>query len=277
MEVIKFENVSFKYGDDQNSVINNLNLTINSGEYVCMLGKNGSGKSTIAKLMNGLLLPTDGKVTVFGFDTLDKSHLFDVRKRVGMVFQNPDNQMVATIVEDDVAFGPENIGISSSEIGKRIDFALKSTNVEQFRFSAGQNLSGGQKQRVAIAGVLALMPEVIILDESTSMLDAIGRKEVLSVIKELNEKGITVVSVTHYMEEAVDADRIIVIDDGCVKLDGKPSEVFSNYSLVKSCGLELPRATYIATSLKSLGVPIKSDILTGEELAEELCKLFQKD
>ncbi len=276
MEVIKFEDVSFSYEDEQKPVIYNLNLTINSGEYICILGKNGSGKSTMARLMNGLLLPTYGKVTVFGYDTLNKSHLFDIRKRVGMVFQNPDNQMVATIVEDDVAFGPENVGINSKEIGKRIDFALKSTNIEEFRFRAGQKLSGGQKQRVAIAGVLALMPEVIILDESTSMLDAIGRKEVLSVIKDLNQSGITVISVTHYMEEAVDADRILVVDGGSVKLDGTPSEVFRNYSLIKDCGLELPKASYIASSLNRLGVPIKSDILTGEELAEELCKLFQK-
>ena len=276
MEAIKFENVSFKYGQSDMPVINNLSLTINKGEYVCMLGKNGSGKSTIARLMNGLLLPEEGKVTVFGFNTLEKSTIFEVRKRVGMVFQNPDNQMVATIVEDDIAFGPENIGVKSSEIGERIDFALNSTNMQNFRFTAGQKLSGGQKQRVAIAGVLAMQPEVVILDESTSMLDAVGRKEVLSVIKQLNERGITVISVTHYMDEAVDADKIYVISNGQIAMQGVPSEIFKDATELTKYGLELPKSTYIATKLKQNGLPIRSGILTGEELAEELCKLFQK-
>ena len=276
MEAIKFENVSFKYGQSDMPVINNLSLTINKGEYVCMLGKNGSGKSTIARLMNGLLLPEEGKVTVFGFNTLEKSTIFEVRKRVGMVFQNPDNQMVATIVEDDIAFGPENIGIKSSEIGERIDFALNATNMQNFRFTAGQKLSGGQKQRVAIAGVLAMQPEVVILDESTSMLDAVGRKEVLSVIKQLNERGITVISVTHYMDEAVDADKIYVISNGQIAMQGVPSEIFKDATELTKYGLELPKSTYIATKLKQNGLPIRSGILTGEELAEELCKLFQK-
>ncbi len=275
MEAIKFENVSFKYGENEKSVINNLSLTINKGEYVCMLGKNGSGKSTIARLMNGLLLPTSGKVTVFGYDTLEKSTIFEVRKRVGMVFQNPDNQMVATIVEDDVAFGPENIGVNSKEIGERIDFALNSTNMQKFRFTAGQKLSGGQKQRVAIAGVLAIRPDVLILDESTSMLDAVGRKEVLSVIKELNRSGITVISVTHYMDEAVDANKICVISNGQIALQGTPSEVFKDASELTKYGLELPKPAYIATKLKQNGLPLKDGILTGEELREELCKLFQ--
>lgn len=276
MEAIKFENVSFKYGQSDMPVINNLSLTINKGEYVCMLGKNGSGKSTIARLMNGLLLPEEGKVTVFGFNTLEKSTIFEVRKRVGMVFQNPDNQMVATIVEDDIAFGPENIGVKSSEIGERIDFALNATNMQNFRFTAGQKLSGGQKQRVAIAGVLAMQPEVVILDESTSMLDAVGRKEVLSVIKQLNERGITVISVTHYMDEAVDADKIYVISNGQIAMQGTPSEIFKDATELIKYGLELPKSTYIATKLKQNGLPIRSGILTGEELAEELCKLFQK-
>ncbi|MBO5851441.1 MAG: energy-coupling factor transporter ATPase [Clostridia bacterium] len=276
MEAIKFENVSFKYGQSDKPVINNLNLCINKGEYVCMLGKNGSGKSTIARLMNGLLLPESGKVTVFDYDTLNKSTIFEVRKRVGMVFQNPDNQMVATIVEDDIAFGPENIGVKSQEIGERIDFALNSTNMQKFRFTAGQKLSGGQKQRVAIAGVLAILPEVIILDESTSMLDAVGRKEVLSVIKELNEKGITVISVTHYMDEAVEADKIYVISHGEIAMQGTPSEVFKDVNELKKFGLELPKSAYIATKLKENGLPIRDGVLTGEELAEELCKLFQK-
>ena len=275
MEAIKFENVSFKYGENEKSVINNLNLTINKGEYVCMLGKNGSGKSTIARLMNGLLLPTSGKVTVFGYDTLEKSTIFEVRKRVGMVFQNPDNQMVATIVEDDVAFGPENIGVNSKEIGERIDFALNATNMQKYRFTAGQKLSGGQKQRVAIAGVLAIRPDVLILDESTSMLDAVGRSEVLSVIKELNRSGITVISVTHYMDEAVDANKICVISNGQIALQGTPSEVFKDATELTKYGLELPKPAYIALKLKQNGLPLKDGILTGEELREELCKLFQ--
>ncbi|MBR5438779.1 MAG: energy-coupling factor transporter ATPase [Clostridia bacterium] len=276
MEAIKFENVYFKYGQNEAPVINNLSLTINKGEYVCMLGKNGSGKSTIARLMNGLLLPNAGKVTVFDYDTLNKETIFEVRKRVGMVFQNPDNQMVATIVEDDIAFGPENIGVKSSEIGERIDFALDATNMQKYRFTAGQKLSGGQKQRVAIAGVLAILPEVVILDESTSMLDAVGRKEVLSVVKELNKKGITVISVTHYMDEASLADKIYVIADGQIAMQGTPSEIFKDASELTKYGLELPKSTYIATKLKENGLPIRGDILTGEELAEELCKLFQK-
>ena len=276
MEAIKFENVSFKYGQSDMPVINNLSLTINKGEYVCMLGKNGSGKSTIARLMNGLLLPEEGKVTVFGFNTLEKSTIFEVRKRVGMVFQNPDNQMVATIVEDDIAFGPENIGVKSSEIGERIDFALNSTNMQNFRFTAGQKLSGGQKQRVAIAGVLAMQPEVVILDESTSMLDAVGRKEVLSVIKQLNERGITVISVTHYMDEAVDADKIYVISNGQIAMQGVPSEIFKDATELTKYGLELPKPAYIVAKLKQNGLPLKDGILTGEELREELCKLFQK-
>ena len=275
MKAIEFKNVSFKYGQNDKPVINNLSLTINEGEYVCMLGKNGSGKSTIARLMNGLLVPDCGTVTVFDYDTLNKETIFEVRKRVGMVFQNPDNQMVATIVEDDIAFGPENIGVNSKEIGERIDFALNSTNMQNFRFTAGQKLSGGQKQRVAIAGVLAIMPKVIILDESTSMLDAVGRKEVLSVIKELNKNGITVISVTHYMDEAVDANKIFVIADGQIAMQGTPSEVFKDASVLTKYGLELPKAAYIASQLKQNGLPIRDGILTGEELGEELCKLFQ--
>ena len=275
MKAIEFKNVSFKYGQNDKPVINNLSLTINEGEYVCMLGKNGSGKSTIARLMNGLLVPDCGTVTVFDYDTLNKETIFEVRKRVGMVFQNPDNQMVATIVEDDIAFGPENIGVNSKEIGERIDFALNATNMQKYRFTAGQKLSGGQKQRVAIAGVLAIRPDVLILDESTSMLDAVGRNEVLSVIKELNRSGITVISVTHYMDEAVDANKICVISNGQIALQGTPSEVFKDASELTKYGLELPKASYIALKLKQNGLPLKDGILTGEELREELCKLFQ--
>lgn len=277
MSIIKLKNVYFKYGDEDSPlVIDNLSLDINEGEFICVLGKNGSGKSTLAKLLNGLLLPTSGEVEVYGMKTSDKSSLHEIRKSVGMVFQNPDNQMVATIVEDDIAFAPENIGIEREEIGKRIDFALKSTGMEEHRFSSGQKLSGGQKQRVAIAGVLAIKPNVLILDESTSMLDAKGRKEVMDVVRKLNKEGMTVISITHYMEEAVDATRVIVMSKGKIAKDGTPLEVFVDADELKQLGLDLPRATYIAEKLRSYGIPLRSGILTADELEEGLCKLFQK-
>lgn len=276
MKVIDFKNVTFKYGDEELPVIKNLSFSVEKGDYVCILGKNGSGKSTIAKLTNGLLIPSEGSIEVFGFDTKEKSTQFEVRKRVGLIFQNPDNQMVATIVEDDVAFGPENLGVEPSEIGKRIDFALESTKMQKYRNVSGQKLSGGQKQRVAIAGVLAVMPEVIILDESTSMLDGKGRKEVLEVVKKLNEQGMTVITITHYMDEAVNASRVMVISDGNIVKDGTPSEVFNNSQELLKYGLELPRATYIANNLIEKGLPLKRGILTAEELTEELCELFQR-
>ncbi len=276
MEVINVNDVTFKYEGSDIPVITDLSLSVKKGEYLCILGENGSGKSTLARLINGLLTPNNGRVEVFGFNTNDKSKQYEVRKRVGMVFQNPDNQMVATIVEDDIAFGPENLGIEPKEIGKRIDFALKSTNIEEFRFSAGQKLSGGQKQRVAIAGVLALMPDVLILDESTSMLDGKGRKEVLDVVKKLNDDGMTVITITHYMDEAVNASRVIVMSKGKIVKDGTPSEIFKNSEELINYGLELPRASYIASRLIEKGLPLKKGILTATELSEELCKLFQK-
>ncbi len=276
MEVIKLSNVTFKYEGVELPVINNLSLSVNKGEYLCVLGENGSGKSTLARLINGLLQANSGTVNVFGYDTSNEKTQFEVRKRVGMVFQNPDNQMVATMVEDDIAFGPENLGVERSEIGKRIDFALNSTDMEKYRFSSGQKLSGGQKQRVAIAGVLAMMPEVLILDESTSMLDAKGRNEVLNVVKKLNENGMTVINITHYMNEAVNASRVIVLSKGEIVKDGTPSEVFSNSEELLKYGLELPRATYIANALIKNGLPLKSGILLEGELSEELCKLFQR-
>ncbi|MBO5926703.1 MAG: energy-coupling factor transporter ATPase [Clostridia bacterium] len=276
MEVISINNATFKYEDKSVPVINKVNLSIKKSEYVCVLGKNGSGKSTLARLINGLITPNDGSVKVFGYDTLDREAQFEIRRRVGMVFQNPDNQMVASIVEDDIAFGPENLGIPPKEIGERIDFSLKSTNMEEFRFSAGQKLSGGQKQRVAIAGVLAIMPEILILDEATSMLDGKGRKEVLDVVKKLNENGMTVIAITHYMDEAVNASRVIVLNDGEIVKDGTPHEIFESSNELLKYGLELPRSTYIANKLIEKGLPLKKGILIGEELSEELCALFQK-
>ena len=277
MEVIGIKNVTFKYEGTDIPVIKDLSLSIQKGEYLCVLGKNGSGKSTLARLINGLLTPNSGRVSVYGFDTCDKNKQFEVRKRVGMVFQNPDNQMVATMVEDDIAFGPENLGVEPKEIGNRIDFALKSTNMQEFRFYQGQKLSGGQKQRIAIAGVLAILPEILILDESTSMLDGKGRKEVLDVVKNLNEKGMTVITITHYMDEAVNASRVVVLNKGEIVKEGTPSKIFSSSSEeLISYGLELPRSTYIANSLIEKGLPLKKGILTAEELSEELCKLFQR-
>ncbi len=276
MEVINLENVTFKYEGAQIPVINNLSLSVKKGEYLCVLGENGSGKSTLARLINGLLQPDGGSITVFGYNTADEKKQFEVRRRVGMVFQNPDNQMVATMVEDDIAFGPENLGVEREEIGKRIDFALSSTDMEKFRFSSGQKLSGGQKQRVAIAGVLAMMPEVLILDESTSMLDGKGRKEVLDVVKKLNDGGMTVIAITHYMNEAAEASRVVVLSKGEVVKDGTPSEIFSSSEELLSYGLELPRATYMANKLIEKGLPLKRGILTEKELSEELCKLFQR-
>ena len=277
MSIIKIDNVSFKYQEETPYVIDGLSLTVEKGEFICVLGKNGSGKSTLAKLLNGMLIPNSGDISVFDMDVKDKNSIFDIRKRVGVVFQNPDNQMVATIVEDDIAFGPENLGIPRDEIGERIDFALNSTGMQNFRDAMGQRLSGGQKQRIAIAGVLAIKPDVLILDESTSMLDAKGRKEVMDVVKKLNDGGMTVISITHYMDEAVDASRVIVLNKGKIVKDGTPLEVFNNSTELESYGLDLPRATYIAEKLKSYGLPLKNGILTAEELEEDLCKLFQKN
>lgn len=276
MEAIRFEKVNFQYSEESGAVLRNVSFSVDAGEYVCMLGRNGSGKSTVARLINALLLPASGKVTVFGMDTADKAQTFNVRKRVGIVFQNPDNQQVAAIVEDDVAFGPENLGLSREEIGKRIDFALDGANMRKYRYEMADKLSGGQKQRVAVAGMLAMRPDVLILDESTSMLDARGRKEVLGVVKKLNDEGMTVISITHYMDEAADADRIIVLSDGEIVEDGLPDEIFGNTEDLRRYGLELPRAAYIAENLRKRGVPLKSGILTEDVLSEELCKSLLK-
>ena len=275
MKAIDVKNLTFKYPNHENFVIKDLSLSVDRGEFLCVLGENGSGKSTLSRLINGLLLPSSGTVEVFGLDTKDKLSAYEIRKRVGMVFQNPDNQMVATIVEDDIAFGPENLGIEREEIAKRIDFALKSVNMEKYKNVAGQKLSGGQKQRVAIAGALAVMPEILILDESTAMLDPLGREEVLSVVKKLNDDGMTVILITHYMDEALLADRVVVLSNGELKIVGTPTEVFKNPD-IKNYGLDLPRPYYIAQKLKERGLPIDGNVFTKEDLAEELCKLFQK-
>ena len=273
MPYLSLENVSYSY-DKVHKAIADVTFTAEKGEYIAVIGHNGSGKSTLTKLMNALLVPETGTVTVDGFSSSDKKALFEIRKRVGVVFQNPDNQLVASIVEDDVAFGPENLGVPREEIGKRIDFALSFVGMEKFRKRTPSRLSGGQKQRVAIAGVLALLPEVLVLDESTAMLDPQGRKEVLDVVKKLNkEKGVTVVNITHYMDEVVDADRVVVMDKGRIVMEGTPSEIFARRDDLNLIGLETPISVRIKDKLNKLGVFIDGDCMTRDGLLEGVCKL----
>lgn len=272
------DNLVFKYmgheGEQSKVAIDGVNLTIKKGEFVVILGHNGSGKSTLAKHMNALLLPTEGKVYIEDLDTSDEKLLWDIRSKAGMVFQNPDNQIVATIVEEDVAFGPENLGVPSSEIRGRVDESLKTVNMYEYRRHAPHLLSGGQKQRVAIAGILAMSPECIVLDEPTAMLDPSGRKEVIKTITHLNKQlGITIILITHYMEEAVEADRIVVMDEGKIKLEGNPRQVFSNVELMKKIGLDVPQVTELAYELRKFGVDINTDILTISEMVNALCRL----
>ena len=277
MEAVKFENVKFAYREDEEDfAVNGVTLSIGEGEFVAVLGRNGSGKSTLAKMINALLVPTEGRAEVFGLDTADSKNTFEIRKSAGMVFQNPDNQTVASIVEDDVAFGPENIGVPREEIGRRIDFALDAVGMQAFRHMTPSRLSGGQKQRIAIAGVLAVMPKIMILDESTAMLDPKGRREVMDVIKKLNkERGMTVILITHFMDEALEADRAIVMHRGEVVMDGTPEEIFSRSDELETYNLTLPRAAYISKKLAEGGMPVKG-AFNAEELAEEICASLQK-
>ncbi|MBR2742116.1 MAG: energy-coupling factor transporter ATPase [Clostridia bacterium] len=274
---ISFENLSFKYSEEEPRwVLENINLTIDDGSFVAVLGHNGSGKSTLAKHLNAILLPTEGKVYVDGIDTCDEEKLFDLRQRVGMVFQNPDNQIVATVVEEDVAFAPENLGVPPAEIRERVDWALEAVSMTEYREAASYHLSGGQKQRIAIAGVLAMKPKCIVLDEPTAMLDPQGRKEVMKTIRELNKnEGITIVMITHYMNEAIMADRVVVMDEGHVILDGDPYEVFSHVDELKSVGLDVPQPTELMYLLKGAGVDIEKTVLTDEECAEVLYNLLE--
>ena len=276
MEAVKFENVNFSYREDgRDLALRGVNLSIEEGQFVAVLGRNGSGKSTLAKLVNVLLTPLSGKVTVFGMDTSDEKMTFEIRKNAGMVFQNPDNQTVASIVEDDVAFGPENIGVPREEIGKRIEFALDAVGMQEFRQSTPTRLSGGQKQRVAIAGVLAIMPKIMILDESTAMLDPKGRREVMDVIKKLNkERGMTVILITHFMDEALQADRAVVMHRGEIVMDGAPEEIFARSDELEMYNLTLPRAAYICKVLQEAGMPV-GNAFTAEELAEGICGSVQ--
>ena len=264
--------------EEVNRAIDGLDVDIEKGGFVAVLGHNGSGKSTFAKHINGLLMPTDGTVWVGDMDTKDEEHIWDVRKTAGMVFQNPDNQIIGNIVEEDVGFGPENIGVPTEEIWKRVEESLKAVGMTAYRLQSPGKLSGGQKQRVAIAGVMAMKPECIILDEPTAMLDPNGRREVIKTVHELNRaEGITVLLITHYMEEAIDADRIIVMDGGRIVMDGKPAEIFSRVKELKAYGLDVPQVTELAYELKEAGMPLPDGILTREQLVKELMPLLKMD
>ena len=277
--IIKFDNVSFAYdsGEEQPiRAVNDFSLAVPEGQFMAILGHNGCGKSTVAKLVNGILVPTKGKVTVAGMDTADEDKTVDIRRNVGMVFQNPDNQIVATIVEDDDAFGPEHLGVEPSEIRKAVDAALKAVGMYEFRKREPHRLSGGQKQRVAIAGVIAMNTKCIVMDEPTAMLDPQGRKEVIDTVMKLNKEfGITVILITHFMDEAVKADRVVVMDDGCIALDSTPKQVFRNVEKIKALGLDVPQATELVYRLRKRGMKLPDDILDENECAEAVLKLLE--
>ena len=279
-EFIKFENVSFRYenADDEPQLpltLKNIDLTINKGELVAVLGHNGSGKSTLAKLINAIHVPESGSVTVLGMDTSDEDLKYEIRKKVGMVFQNPDNQIVATIVEDDVAFGPENLGVQPDEIRKRVDESLKAVEMYEMRQAEPHKLSGGQKQRVAIAGILAMHTDGIVFDEPTAMLDPRGRQAVMEAILKINkEQGKTVVFITHFMDEAVRADRVIVVNGGEIMIDGTPREVFSDVKKLREVGLDVPQARELQSRLKEHGINLNENILFEDECVKAIKELF---
>ena len=286
MNIIKAVNLVFDYirRDEEGQVeevkraLDHVNLEIEKGSFVAILGHNGSGKSTFAKQINGILSPTDGTLFVSEMDTRDEAHLWDIRKNVGMVFQNPDNQIIGNIVEEDVGFGPENIGVPTEEIWKRVDESLKAVGMMMYRKQSPNHLSGGQKQRVAIAGVMAMKPECIVLDEPTAMLDPNGRKEVIRTVHELNRaEGITMVLITHYMEEVVDADRVIVMDDGHIVMDGTPKEIFSRVEELKQYRMDVPQVTELAWELQKKGIPLPDGILRKSELLDALVPLLKEE
>lgn len=274
--IIRIENLIFEYmaGEDDEKVraIDDVSLNIERGSFTAVIGRNGSGKSTLAKNLNGLLLPSGGTIYVKGWDTRDDSHIWDVRQSAGMVFQNPDNQLVSSIVEDDVAFGPENLGVDPAEIRQRVDNALSAVNMGKYKKKSPHMLSGGQKQRIAIAGVVAMKPECIIFDEPTAMLDPKGREEIMEIIRQLHDEGITVVLITHFMDEAVQADRIIIMDRGHVLLDGTPEEVFAEEEILREASLDLPLAVELAQKLRKRGIKIPKGIITVEGLVEFICQ-----
>ena len=277
-KIIQVENLIFDYirdteaGEDTVRAINGVSLSIEKGSFTAIIGKNGSGKSTLAKNLNGLYLPSGGRVFVNGMDTTDEEHVWDVRQTAGMVFQNPDNQLVASVVEDDIAFGPENLGVEPEEIRRRIDRVLNSVGMEDYRKTAPHHLSGGQKQRIAIAGVIAMNPECIIFDEPTAMLDPKGRKDILNIILDLHKEGKTIILITHFMDEAVEADRIIIMDEETIFLDGTPEEIFSKPEKIRSVNLDVPMAVELAERLRTQGVDVPGDIITADKLVEFICQ-----
>lgn len=286
MKIIKAANLVFDYirrneegeVEDVNRALDHLNVEIEKGSFVAVLGHNGSGKSTLAKLINGILLPAEGTVWVSEMDTTDEERIWDVRKTAGMVFQNPDNQIIGNIVEEDVGFGPENIGVPTEEIWKRVDESLRAVGMTMYRKRSPNRLSGGQKQRVAIAGVMAMKPQCIVLDEPTAMLDPNGRRDVIRTIHELNRsEGITILLITHYMEEVIDADRVIVMDDGKIVMDGTPREIFSRVEELKNYRMDVPQVTELSWELRQRGVPLPECILRKEELLEALLPLLKEE
>lgn len=268
--IIEIKNLSFQYEGSSKKVLKNLNIDIKEGEFICVLGHNGSGKSTLAKLINAQYIPTEGDILVGNMNTKDDDNLWNIREMCGMVFQNPDNQLVATIVEEDVAFGPENLGIPREELRKRVDECLELVGMSEYKRHSPALLSGGQKQRIAIAGILAMNPKCLLMDEPTAMLDPQGRKDILDTVLKLREMGKTIIHITHYMEECVNADRIIVINEGNVVLEGTPREVFSNVVQMKEIGLDVPEPTEISYLLNKSNINVRRDVLTVDELVEAL-------
>ena len=282
MGIVEAKNLTFEYirRDEEGNVegittaVDNVNIDIKAGDFVAVLGHNGSGKSTFAKHLNALVMPTEGTVYVDGMDTKDSGNTLSIRQTAGMVFQNPDNQIVGTLVDEEVGFGPENIGVPTEEIWERVEKSLKAVGMYQFRSASPNKLSGGQKQRVAIAGIVAMKPKCIVLDEPTAMLDPLGRKEVLNVLHELNRKeNVTIILITHYMEEVIDADYVYVMDGGKLVMDGTPRQIFTQVEMLKSMRLDVPQVTELAYELKKAGLPIKDGIIRNEELLEELKRL----
>ena len=268
--IIEIKNLSFQYEGSSKKVLKNLNIDIKEGEFICVLGHNGSGKSTLAKLINAQYIPTEGDILVGNMNTKDDDSLWDIREMCGMVFQNPDNQLVATIVEEDVAFGPENLGVPREELRKRVDECLELVGMSEYKRHSPALLSGGQKQRIAIAGILAMNPKCLLMDEPTAMLDPQGRKDILDTVLKLRKMGKTIIHITHYMEECVNADRIIVINEGNVVLEGTPREVFSNVEQMKEIGLDVPEPTEISYLLNKSNINVRADVLTVDELVEAL-------
>ena len=274
-DFIRVENLTFEYdkdGTEKTRAIDDVSFTIEKGSFTAIIGQNGSGKSTLARNLNGLLVPTSGRILVDGMDTADDSRIWDIRSRVAMVFQNPDNQIVSSIVEDDVAFGPENLGVDPAEIRRRVDDALKRVDMYHLRNKAPHQLSGGQKQRIAIAGAVAMRPECIVFDEPTAMLDPKGRREVMEIVRELNSQGITTILITHFMEEAAQADEIIVMDRGQVKLQGEPVEIFRSIDVLREISLGVPPVVELAEELRSRGMDVPGDIIEEEQLVRFLCQ-----